>query len=238
MRVASVTLVLLVLGFRALAAAVPPHGHRVRGVDEVTVRAGGSGEVDTHGGGRDCQSCHSGQTGQGHPSGFVTQRVLPPGFRLEAGGRFTCRTCHDARRAGGALPACGQCHASGFFAAMADGGTSLRARAHPAAAVSPSADATACLDCHADHAGDGRAGAGRLVYASARAGPRNHPVGLRYERAVAYGGYVDVAVLPREVRLVDGRLSCVSCHRDYSARHGATVLPTAGSELCFACHDL
>jgi predicted CXXCH cytochrome family protein len=76
------------------------------------------------------------------------------------------------------------------------------------------------------------------VYAASRSAARNHPVGLPYERATAYGGYVAAAVLPPEVRLFDGRVSCLTCHRSYSARHGATVLPTAGSRLCFACHDL
>ena len=245
MRAASITLALLLLGFSVPCQAAAPQGQGAAVAAGRLDHSGARSGRGAHGQGQNCRGCHVKQTQRGHPSGFVAQRTLPPGFLLEPGGRFACRTCHDAQLAGGSLPTCGRCHEPTFFAAMVDGGTSLNGQAHPEVLDGPSnagvhSAVTACLSCHMDH-GDGQGagtGAGGLMYAASRSAPRNHPIGLPYDRATVYGGYVPAAMLPPEVKLFDGRLGCLSCHRSYSARHGSTVLPTAGSRLCFACHDL
>lgn len=80
-----------------------------------------------------------------------------------------------------------------------------------------------CLACH-----DGTTGAAM--------GP-SHPVEVSYARASARDPrrYVPAAALPREITLVNGNVSCVSCHDGASLHPARTVDP---STLCLACHRM
>jgi len=67
-----------------------------------------------------CNACHEDILGTdhatAHPSRFVPSRPLPPSYPLDAGGRFTCSSCHGLHddtplllRSGGPW-ACRDCH--------------------------------------------------------------------------------------------------------------------------------
>jgi hypothetical protein len=81
---------------------------------------------------------------------------------------------------------------------------------------------TRCLACH-----DGTA--------AAALGP-SHPVEVDYARAAMRDPrrYVPASALPREITLVNGNVSCASCHDAASPQRAHTAM--AG--LCQACHRL
>jgi len=78
-----------------------------------------------------------------------------------------------------------------------------------------------CLECHGGPS------------ASIGHADQNHPVEIIYPRAEP--GYVKRKSLDRRLLLIDGRLSCVTCHDAESPDH-ALVLPTGADGLCTACH--
>ncbi|MDH3283462.1 MAG: hypothetical protein OEQ13_01870 [Acidobacteriota bacterium] len=112
----------------------------------------------------------------------------------------------------------------------------------------PASAAGTCLACH-----DGA----RARYVTAREAGRmqivggvsvNHPIGMDYERHVGERPkhFHPIGALPDSVRFVDGRVSCVSCHRENSATPGAGDCLATGelavgpreTDLCLACHAM
>ncbi len=89
-----------------------------------------------------------------------------------------------------------------------------------------------CLGCH-----DGSVAA--AIELDTRPGGigASHPVEVDYAQAAARQPrrYHPAATLPREVPLVNGKVTCTSCH------DGASPDPkhvAIGSRLCKSCHDL
>jgi hypothetical protein len=80
-----------------------------------------------------------------------------------------------------------------------------------------------CLSCH-----DGTAAPGL---------GDGHPVDVDYARASLHdpGRFAPAAALPPEVTLVNGAVSCVSCHDAASPHRGRAVDP---ARLCLACHRM
>ena len=70
---------------------------------------------------------------------------------------------------------------------------------------------------------------------------RNHPVGVSYPTHTPRDYSVKfrpAALLPPEVQLPDGKVSCVSCHNLYSQGRSLLTVSNERSALCFTCHDL
>jgi len=88
-----------------------------------------------------------------------------------------------------------------------------------------------CVACH-----DGSSGMA-VTIGPAGAGHGDHPVEVDYAAVAARqpGRYVPLTQLPEDVPLVDGKVTCTSCH-DGASRHPGRVV-RAGS-LCQSCHDL
>jgi hypothetical protein len=80
-----------------------------------------------------------------------------------------------------------------------------------------------CLSCH-----DGAAAPGL---------GETHPVDVDYARASLRdpSRYAPAAALPAAVTLVNGAVSCVSCHDAASPHRGHAVDP---ARLCLACHRI
>ncbi len=199
-----------------------------------------------------CAGCHHDAAVASHPSGFKPVVAVPAEFPVDWKGELTCSSCHRIHgEAHGALRStrrgrdfCFACHDQAFFRRMADGGTSLVASAHLGGAgefggEGIDAYSIQCLECHGEQ-GDsaappvGMAG-GRVSH---QGSSLNHPVGVRYETAIRFGGYRPAVQLPPSIVLPDGKLSCISCHQAYSSAHGKMVTSQKGSQLCFHCHDL
>jgi predicted CXXCH cytochrome family protein len=66
---------------------------------------------------------------------------------------------------------------------------------------------------------------------------RNHPVGVAYPRNPR-GSFRHPAQLPDQVRLPDGKVSCVSCHDLYTQEPDLLSVPIYESKLCMTCHDM
>ncbi|BDG08783.1 cytochrome c3 family protein [Anaeromyxobacter paludicola] len=100
---------------------------------------------------------------------------------------------------------------------------------------SRAAGSRTCLSCH-----DGSLAHAALPARAAAGEPlSNHPVAIDYEAARERDPRLrPAAQLPPEIRLVEGRLECTTCHDPRSTLPASTALPMRGSQLCFACHDL
>jgi predicted CXXCH cytochrome family protein len=198
-----------------------------------------------------CAKCHPGSIQVSHPSGFAPRAALPGGYPLDWKGDLTCSTCHEVHGSGPGLmrggrlgkALCLTCHLPSFFSAMRDGGSSLLsghlAKGIDSAAPALDAYSRTCMKCH------GETAVPRLATSIDRFGvvrhasqTVNHPVGMNYQKAVAFGGYRPRAVVERRLLLPGGVVSCVSCHAGFQKDHGKLVLPMARSQLCFECHDL
>lgn len=196
--------------------------------------------------GRQCSECHQNAVEVSHPTDFTPRRTLPREFPLSRNGEMTCNTCHIAHEGGPGrlrVAASGQefclsCHSAGFFAQMRDRGQSVLALGHASARPRTTARIDAyssqCIVCHtenASYAGDGITAQRSWRNAS---GSSNHPIGSDYARVASSRGFWQAAMLPEEVLLPNGKVSCVSCHAGYSKEHGKLLRPES---LCLDCHN-
>jgi predicted CXXCH cytochrome family protein len=198
-----------------------------------------------------CGKCHLAAIQVSHPSGLQPARTPPAAYPLDWKGDLTCSTCHQVHAAGNGLmrgsktgkELCFMCHAAEFFNKMRDGGASLLA-GHLARGVAPGAPtldpySLKCMECHGDNANPRlAAGIDRNGVVRHAGGTVNHPIGMSYQKALAYGGYRPLRTVERKLLLPDGRVSCVSCHGGYQKEHGKLLVANAGSALCYQCHDL
>jgi predicted CXXCH cytochrome family protein len=104
------------------------------------------------------------------------------------------------------------------------------------------AESRRCLECH-----DGVSASEALNMTGAARGAgladvaTNHPIGVQYPSAAPRGTatrYRPASLLPKEVQLPGGAVSCVSCHNLYAPGKSRLTVPIEGSELCFTCHDM
>lgn len=198
-----------------------------------------------------CEKCHPTSVQVSHPSGFQPNTTPPRLYPLDWKGNLTCSTCHDIhgsriglmRSAVVGQKFCLACHEANFFSSMRDGGASLMA-GHLAAGVDSTASgldaySLKCMECHGNSATPWAAtslavnGVVRPTSQSA-----NHPIGMRYEKAVSFGGYRPRSAVELKLSLPGGNVSCVSCHFGYPREHGKLVVTQAKSALCQQCHDL
>ncbi len=200
-----------------------------------------------------CQQCHQGAVAVSHPSGLRPSMAVPEQFPLDWKGDLTCSSCHVVHgQVHGQLRVdvrgeafCTQCHQLSFFERMADGGGSLMVSGHLDATTAPDNQLSdtysiQCMTCHGDkaEAPDRLVSIDQSNVARHGSGSMNHPVGVDYVTASAFGGYRPVGQLAPEILLPGGQVSCISCHESYSDQHGSVVLSQRGSNLCFQCHDL
>ena len=193
-----------------------------------------------------CEECHSGVIEASHPTGFIPARSLPTEFPLNEKGEMTCTTCHDIQKNG--KPAlqvqkrgkqfCASCHSESFFASMPDAGNSLITSGHLSADNKSSGTldnySTECMTCHMDKGEvSGRKVASRKFMLSTIGGG-NHAVGMDYNQFQYKIDYRPVNSLPEEIFLPEGKVSCISCHKAYTKKHGEIV---SKDNLCITCHD-
>ncbi len=209
---------------------------------------------------------HVGPGTSNHPVGVVPSDAvhIPDDWPLAEDGSITCLTCHEQLPSSpgtdphlrdsdktemGAANFCMNCHGGGDGRTAADTHWMAVGVAH----IKPGRDtplsiggpidgqSRRCLQCH-----DG-------ITASESTNPtassshqfgdlgRNHPVGIPYDNPTLGRKRTQLRPehsLPPEVRLPDGKVSCVSCHDLYSSEPGRLSVPIEGSELCFTCHGM
>ncbi len=199
-----------------------------------------------------CAKCHPAATQVSHPSGFQPKKTPPAAYPLDWKGDLTCSTCHDIHGSSPGLmrgakvgkQLCFACHESDFFAKMRDGGASLMAGHLVNKGIdsnAPTLDAytNTCMDCHGKNANPSIATSidrnGVVRHSSQSA---NHPIGMLYQDAVAFGGYRARRTVERKLMLPEGKVGCVSCHSGYQKEHGKLLVALEKSALCYECHDL
>ncbi len=203
-----------------------------------------------------------------HPVGVVPSAGVrvPTDWPLDSMGAITCFTCHTEIPAEptGANPKlrgvntaaepgtafCGTCHEfdqrdakSIHWLALGTAHVQSDRGATRVNTETLGAQTRRCLSCHD----------GAMASESGNATPwnhfrggmgdegRNHPVGIRYERSNRLrraSPLRPASLLPEEVRLPDGKVSCVSCHNLYAGSPYLLAVPTRGSQLCLTCHDM
>lgn len=127
--------------------------------------------------------------------------------------------------------------AAGFGAEARAGGDEPGAGAGVEQCALPRVDrartsSQACMACH-----DGTAGAGIAFEMRPGGNGMSHPVEVDYAAAFARrpGEYVPPGAIRADVPLVDGKVSCTSCHDAASPHPKRAVDPV---RLCHACHRL
>lgn len=212
-----------------------------------------------------CEGCHKRRKDDtlSHPVEMRPMDVTPPAdLPLSWDGKVTCSTCHDIhaassistpakehylRRAGGRA-FCESCHNAGVATAAErsrhsqslsvahmDGLEETAGRADNISLI--------CLSCHDGSTGPnanvqiGKFGHG--AGGDSAATELSHPVGVNYRKAMLRrGGLHPPEQLDRKIRLVKGRVSCVSCHDIYYSRQQMLLaVPARGASLCLECHD-
>ncbi len=199
---------------------------------------------------RICSRCHEGVVEASHPSGVTPRHRIPAAFPLDWKGQVTCSTCHvihdpDPGRLRGPASRrafCTSCHPARFFDRMADGGQSLLGFGHLDAGKRRrtggiDAYSQRCIECHGREATLAGRVARTAFSAANGTGMANHPIGMEYRRADFRRGLRPPSALPREILLPEGRVSCLSCHRGYSAEHGAPVA-IRERDICQTCHEM
>lgn len=198
-----------------------------------------------------CGRCHANALQVSHPTGFTPEHKPPLQFPLDWKGDVTCSTCHQVHghvqgllrgnKTGRAF--CLGCHDEGFFASMADHGTSIQLTGHLAKSTVPQnidldPFSRQCLSCHADRGDELAMHVDQRGIVRHSGGSGNHPIGMLYGQTKGIGLYHKKADLPAAILLPQGKVGCVSCHVGYSKQHGALVISNERSALCMGCHDL
>ncbi len=203
---------------------------------------------------------------ENHPVHVRPSRAvrIPAGWPLDHTGAVTCLTCHRTLPGlrEGADPAlrgvapgeqpgvdfCTNCHrADGPQTAagmhwMAVRVAHVTAEQDRAVRLLGSLDehSRRCLECH-----DGvNGGDSRAISGGGHGGSdlkRNHPVGVVYRSHKPRGARTQLKsehLLPAQVRLPGGKVSCVSCHNLYARDANRLSVPIERSKLCFTCHAM
>ncbi|NOZ13651.1 MAG: cytochrome c3 family protein [Acidobacteria bacterium] len=211
-----------------------------------------------------CLRCHPDENSRSHPSDFRVKGKLPEQFPL-VDGKMMCSTCHYAHRmmgtentqklAAASYPYllrfpetgkrfCFQCHtADSFVCNCGSHGTSL-GLAHtktipPELLHLLDQSSRNCLACH-DGTISRNVETGGASWEHAGGIGLSHPIGVYYADAWRKDRkrYHPEASLPKALRLVNGKIECVTCHDHYSKRKGLLVMDNSGSRLCLSCHNL
>jgi len=203
-----------------------------------------------------------------HPINVVpsAQVSLPKGWPVDFKGAITCLTCHEAlpfldgtgdpnlRGSGeedfGGRNFCANCHSDRSGRGLGNMHWTVPGVAHVRSmddghrsVGSLDGYSRQCLGCHDGvSASDyGFTTGGNSGVANAIDLRRTHPVGIPYKRMGKHNRNARLrpaSLLPREVRLPAGRVSCVSCHDLYAKNRFRLTVPIENSHLCFTCHDM
>ena len=197
-----------------------------------------------------CSSCHEDALKVSHPSGLIPTIKTPDIFPLDWKHELTCSSCHDVHSVSHSTirgnlrgrQLCLSCHNMAFFRAMTDDGISIQQSVHKNKSSNnfSSVDSYSleCLNCHANE------GDKKSIAISARgivkhsSGAVNHPVGTLYRNAQNRGSYKEMSKISSNIILPDGKVSCISCHKGYSKKHGEMVETKSTTALCLECHDM
>lgn len=201
-----------------------------------------------------CSQCHAINERMSHPNKVRPHKETPLAIHLDKNGMMTCTTCHDIHKEdkisdeselSGLLwghvrgrAFCSLCHTEGALGEKWKHQTAIP-YAHPEGKLIESSGgflldefSAECLSCH-----DGTISKEPQV--QVKGGTWQHGIGMSHPIGVDYPRSEDFTYpesLPREVRLFDGKIGCLSCHEIYTKEKNMLVMNNRGSRLCMACH--
>jgi predicted CXXCH cytochrome family protein len=194
-----------------------------------------------------CVTCHDNSSSQMH----MQARANHTPMLRAMDGESLCLQCHDAGQSmhGAKL---GKAHLASMNASNGFGSTSSSSSSNVLTASDPTVmDSVSrnCLSCHDGSvakdvsSGVPMQGNGRISLTSNVVGSRSdHPMGVYPVsgiRSTATGEmdhlYVPSA-LDSRIQLVEGKVSCISCHSPYSQKKKQLVMSNFKSALCLSCH--
>ena len=163
-----------------------------------------------------CLSCHP-MALPTHP--LASGVNVPPSWPVGPGGQMICQTCHDCngttcypRQPSPQL--CKTCHN------CARGMACLINSAHIGNAGNILAITDECLQCHNSQP------------SALQTSQADHPENITYNPQAGYKHVTD----PRVV-LVNGKITCITCHDPYQITPSRLVMPNNESQLCLTCHE-
>lgn len=189
-----------------------------------------------------CITCHDNSSAAAHRSARSGGSAL---LRRDMEGESFCTACHDAsgidrRDMHGAN--LGRAHLAQADVAALWGQPE---RPDSETDLPPSAASERCLGCHdgsvsssvSHDFGRGR----RRGIGSSSLTTGGHPIGMSYPVARrdpgGGSGYTPAEQLDRRLRLINGRVECLTCHSPFSPNKGLLVMPNTRSDLCLSCHE-
>ena len=192
---------------------------------------------------------------------------VPSDWPVAPDGSITCTTCHqtlpalngtaEVRLRGSASgrpssPAfCANCHGHTSGRSATSMHWSAMGRAHvksePGRSIgggSMDRQSLQCLSCHDGvSATETHGGVAWSGFGAGMMGDRqgSHSVGTAYgQKGLSRRGVAlkPANTLPPEVRLPEGKVSCVSCHNLFERSENHLSVPIERSALCFSCHEM
>ena len=164
---------------------------------------------------KQCLSCH--------PRALPTHRRdvttnVPPGWPVGPDGRLVCLTCHDCSSGVCKLrkkkpELCKSCHD------CTQGMACMIQSAHLGNSRDIETQMNDCLACH-----DGNQ--------AKLAGADGHPINVLYLEKTGFNHLRD-----RRIVIVNGKVTCISCHNPYRNTNERLVKSNQNSSLCLTCHN-
>lgn len=199
-----------------------------------------------------CMTCHDGESSESHRRMRQEDKPL---LRGNVSPAELCARCHEALgadRKGAHANALQTAHLK-WDSGKSDGPSNRFESRGEKWAFTKNVDAVSqiCMSCHdgltapSATGDDGPQwivkGTGAVIGSSFLVpGSGSHPVGMRMG-----GGGRRMGAMPvrsglelnqTDMQLVDGRVSCITCHSLYSSQPSLLVMSNEGSQLCLACH--
>lgn len=72
------------------------------------------------------------------------------------------------------------------------------------------------------------------------AGGKDHPIGMNYQAYVGFGRgkFKSVSMFNSDMKFVNGRVGCLTCHNPLNPEKMHLVMSDVGSALCRTCHNM
>lgn len=202
-----------------------------------------------------CAKCHDIANQRSHPIKVKPQKNIPLSAHLDKNGLMSCSTCHDVHKEdktsnkfelSGLLwghikgrAFCDLCHNKESIGSSWRHQTAI-VYAHSQGKLIQNAKgafldkfSSECLSCH-----DGSIS--KFPRVEVKQGVWQHGIGISHPVGVEYPRGEDFKFadsLPKEVRLFDGKIGCLSCHEIYNSKvKNMLAMSNAKSRLCLACH--
>lgn len=201
-----------------------------------------------------CRKCHTIDKQKSHPIKIKPNKNIPLAAHLDKNGLMTCTTCHDVHKEDktsnrNELPGlvwghirgrafCFLCHNKEDLGAAWRHQTAIP-YAHSSGKLIEADSgslldkfSSECLSCH-----DGTISESPQI--EVKQGVWQHGIGLSHPIGIDYPRSEDFTYpesLPKEIRLFNGKLGCLSCHEIYSKENNMLSMDNKKSRLCLACH--